>query len=252
MAEAVPIEIVLATEFGLGFFLLGLTIALTRRFFQRNKNIIIRYLLLALICGSSAPLLSATAHIVREGGGWQVGTVYLEIMAFMNTVSLICGVFFLCFCLELFYNGAWNERNKKIMQMYIFLVIVIIIFTFLAPPGFIMNSLPDDNTTFLHPVSHMLLGGLYVPIFVVMLIASYRLVKKLEDPVDKRCMQIFLAGPAVFLFNIIFFVIDSIVEGQPLLIINTFISASSTLLIYLGFIQPEWFLNVVRKSLNLE
>lgn len=245
---ATSIVIIMSTEAVLSIFLTIIWLFSVRRYLK-NKNRILRFFMLALLCGALSPTFSFLAHLIRINGGWLVAGKYIQLMAFMNAFSILSGIFFLGFCLEVFYHGAWHKNNKILMIVYSIAVFGVIIYTFWT--GFLIDSLPTENTytEFLNPLAKGLVGALYMPVHIILFVAAYKLQKRVDSLYEKTMLRIFAIGPVAFFINVTLHTINGIVPGTPFNIPNMFVSMLSISCLYLGYMRPPWFQKFVKKRL---
>ncbi|MHA1340126.1 MAG: hypothetical protein ACTSRZ_07945 [Promethearchaeota archaeon] len=230
-------------EFSIGFVCLILVINIGKKYIERRKPVI-KYLFLFCLMLTFAVLTAAVSRILRLTELWIIipddpltplvdETTKLELLAITVSFIAIGDLFLAIFILEVFYNGAFSKKNKKYIYIYIILSSASTIYS--ISTGILVEDLTDAIWGVVILIS--------APLYILLMRSSFKLSRKVNDPLSKLSMKIMGMGGLSILLVFVFFLLDAMMGGKysPFYYIAWSFAMLSISFLYISVLQPGWF-----------
>ncbi len=147
-----------------------------------------------------------------------------------------------------FSANVFQKPGRTVLYIYTILGILWTIYsTYYAIfiYGMEQNFDPKVSSVGLLGVVTFFLMGLVV--YIPLLIVSYNASRKENDPVIKRGLQLIAGSTIAIILYLGLFALNGVL-GLNLDIIPIFFAFLATILLYLGYVMPDWFVKRLRKN----
>lgn len=220
----------------------SIVLRLVKRY-KENPNRVLKYMVLCLLFFTFAIGITAFSRILRVTGLWNLPNgKTLELLAFNPAFIDIANIFFFMFTLEVFADGALNEKNKKWSIIYAILNSTIAVYA--VARGLFIVDLPLDVWITVIVTS--------LAIYIYMIRQALKVAKSLEDSLKKRSTQFLGLGGISISMVFIFSTLDVLVGGNfsPFYYVAWAFVVVSVIIFYTALLRPKWFVERYEKSIE--
>lgn len=237
-------------EFFISSICLILVRNIARKYIERKKPVI-KYLFLFTLMLSFSVFVAAISRILRLTDLWILvpdnpltpnidESIKIELLSITVSLIAVSDLFLVVFILEVFYNGAFIEKNKKIIYLYLILSSFSSIYS--ISTGIFVEDLTNQIWLFVILIS--------APLYVILTRSSFKLSRRIDDPLDKLSMKLMGFGGISILLVFILFLLDAMVGGKysPFYYIAWSFAMISIVFLYISVLQPVWFKKIFENS----